>query len=162
MKATRWNASLAGAASTSRGLDGDDQMNTSNSSDNGSGTTPAASDSVDWVRVRSPQRDQDRVLQSPTHVWLRRIPSAIHPKHLCRYYPRIANRLAMAWGDKAEVEEIFDDLLQDRRGQRKGFSERVRVEIERLQRFHQRKLHVNYPPLMVVRRRVPPGLDGNG
>ena len=88
-------------------------------------------DSVDWVRVRSPQRDQDRVLQSPTHVWLRRIPSAIHPKHLCRYYPRIANRLAMAWGDKTEVEEIFEDLLQDRRGQRKGFSERVRVEIER-------------------------------
>lgn len=118
-------------------------------------------DSVDWMRMRSPQRDQDRVLQSPTHVWLRRIPSAIHPKHLCRYYPRIANRLAMAWGDKVEVEEIFADLLQDRRGQRKGFSERVRVEIERLQRFHQRKLHVNYPPLMVVRRRLPPNLDGN-
>jgi len=114
-------------------------------------------DGAEWSRLRSPAKDQDRVLQSPTHVWLRRIPSAIHPKHLCRYYPRIANRLAMAWGDKAEVEEIFDDLLHDRRGQRKGFSERVRVEIERLQRFHQRKLHVNYPPLMIVRRR-----PGNG
>lgn len=126
----------------------------------GAAQGPGTGDSVDWVRVRSPQRDQDRVLQSPTHVWLRRIPSAIHPKHLCRYYPRIANRLAVAWGDKTEVEEIFEDLLQDRRGQRKGFSERVRVEIERLQRFHQRKLHVNYPPLMVVRRRVPPNADG--
>jgi hypothetical protein len=113
------------------------------------------SDATDWTRVRSPQRDQDRVLQSPTHVWLRRIPSAIHPKQLCRNYPRIANRLALAWGDRTEVEEIFEDLLHDRRGQRKGFSERVRLEIERLQRFHQRKLHVNYPPLMVVRRRVP-------
>ncbi|TXC65175.1 hypothetical protein FSC37_00605 [Piscinibacter aquaticus] len=137
-------------------------MTTSNTPNEAAGSPPPASDSIDWVRVRSPQRDQDRVLQSPTHVWLRRIPSAIHPKHLCRYYPRIANRLAMAWGDKVEVEAIFEDLLQDRRGQRKGFSERVRVEIERLQRFHQRKLHVNYPPLMVVRRRVPPGSAGGG
>ncbi len=137
-------------------------MSGSNTSDEASGPAAGGGDSVDWVRMRSPQRDQDRVLQSPTHVWLRRIPSAIHPKHLCRYYPRIANRLAVAWGDKAEVEEIFEDLLQDRRGHRKGFSERVRVEIERLQRFHQRKLHVNYPPLMVVRRRLPPNAEGNG
>ncbi len=115
-----------------------------------------AADPAEWTRVRSPAKDQDRVLQSQTHVWLRKIPSAIHPKHLCRYYPRIANRLALSWGDKSKVEQIFEDLLHDRRGQRKGFSERVRVEIERLERFHARKLHVNYPPLMVVRhRRVP-------
>jgi hypothetical protein len=115
-----------------------------------------AADPAEWIPVRSPAKDQDRVLQSQTHVWLRRIPSAIHPKHLCRYYPRIANRLAINWNDKSKVEQIFEDLLHDRRGQRKGFSERVRVEIERLERFHARKLHVNYPPLMVVRhRRVP-------
>lgn len=121
---------------------------------------PVGGDATEYLRLRGPQRDQDRVLQSPTHVWLRRIPSAIHPKHLCRYYPRIANRLAVAWGDKYEVEAIFDDLLHDRRGQRKGFSDRVRIEIERLERFHQRKLHVNYPPLMVVRRRMPAGGQG--
>jgi len=142
------------------GSDGE-QMSGGNISEEATSATPAGSDGTDWVRLRGPQRDQDRVLQSPTHVWLRRIPSAIHPKHLCRYYPRIANRLAVAWGDKVEVEEIFDDLLHDRRGQRKGFSERVRIEIERLQRFHQRKLHVNYPPLMVVRRRLPTGGDGS-
>ena len=116
---------------------------------------------ADWATVRSPVKDQDRVLQSQTHVWLRRIPSAIHPKHLCRYYPRIANRLAVNWGDKSKIEQVFEDLLHDRRGQRKGFSERVRVEIERLERFHQRKLHVNYPPLMVVRHRRPP-MGGTG
>jgi len=134
------------------------RMSGANNPEEATGAKPAAeAGGSDWTRVRGPQRDQDRVLQSPTHVWLRRIPSAIHPKHLCRYYPRIANRLAVAWGDRVEVEEIFDDLLHDHRGQRKGFSERVRVEIERLQRFHQRKLHVNYPPLMVVRRRLPTG-----
>lgn len=116
---------------------------------------------ADWATVRSPVKDQDRVLQSQTHVWLRRIPSAIHPKHLFRYYPRIANRLAVNWGDKSKIEQVFEDLLHDRRGQRKGFSERVRVEIERLERFHQRKLHVNYPPLMVVRHRRPP-MGGSG
>lgn len=143
-------------------LPGLTQMNVVDAADGPPQAAPAAGgEDVDWVRVRSPAKDQDRVLQSPTHVWLRRIPSAIHPQHLCRYYPRIANRLAQNWGDKVEVERIFEDLLQDRRGQRKGFSERVRVEIERLQRFHQRKLHVNYPPLMVVRhRRTPPGAAG--
>ena len=115
-----------------------------------------AADPAEWTRLRSPIRDQDRVLQSQTHIWLRKIPSAIHPKQLCRHYPRIANGLALVWGDKSRVEQMFEDLLHDRRGQRKGFSERVRVEIERLERFHARKLHVNYPPLMVVRhRRVP-------
>jgi hypothetical protein len=114
-------------------------------------------DPAEFTRLRSPVRDLDRVLQSQTHVWLRKIPSAIHPKHLCRYYPRIANRLAQSWGDKAKVELIFEDLLQDRRGHRKGFSERIRVEIERLERFHARKLHVNYPPLLVVRHRRMPG-----
>lgn len=116
---------------------------------------------TEWAKVRGPVKDQDRVLQSQTHVWLRRIPSAIHPKHLCRYYPRIANRLAVSWGDKTKVEQVFEDLLHDHRGQRKGFSERVRVEIERLERFHQRKLHVNYPPLMIVRHRRPNTDGGN-
>ena len=89
-------------------------MSGANNPEEATGAKPAAEVAgSDWTRVRGPQRDQDRVLQSPTHVWLRRIPSAIHPKHLCRYYPRIANRLAVAWGDRVEVEEIFDDLLHD-------------------------------------------------
>jgi hypothetical protein len=133
------------------------QMSVIDASDPSSGTQAAPADPAELARLRSPLRDQDRVLQSQTHVWLRKIPSAIHPKHLCRYYPRIANRLAQSWGDKAKVELIFEDLMHDRRGQRKGFSERVRVEIERLERFHSRKLHVNYPPLMVVRHRRMPG-----
>ena len=138
------------------------QMSTADADNgNGNGMPLSGASEADWSRVRGPVKDQDRVLQSQTHVWLRRIPSAIHPKHLCRYYPRIANRLAVSWGDKTKVEQLFEELLHDRRGQRKGFSERVRVEIERLERFHQRKLHVNYPPLMIVRHRRPPmgGVD---
>ena len=117
------------------------------------GGAEPGSAAVDWSRVRGPVKDQDRVLQSHTHVWLRRIPSAIHPKHLCRYHPRVANRLAQCWGDKGKVEQFFADLMFDHRGHRKGFSERVRAEIERLERFHARKLHVNYPPPLVVRPR---------
>ena len=138
-------------------------MNVVDASDPPAGGEPTAPGSAaDFTRLRGPLRDQDRVLQSQTHVWLRRIPSAIHPKQLCRYYPRIANRLAQSWGDKAEVEQVFEDLMNDRRGQRKGFSERVRAEIERLERFHARKLHVNYPPLVVRHRRVPKGGTGPG
>ena len=34
------------------------------------------------------------------------------------------------------IQELVDDLLIDRRGGRKGFSPRARVEIEELERFH--------------------------
>lgn len=100
---------------------------------------PAAAASVDWSRLRAPPKDRDRVLLSDTHLWLRRIPTPLHPKHLCRYHPRIANRLAQAWDDPVATDRLFDDLLVDRRGKRKGFPERILMEIRRLQQFHDRR-----------------------
>jgi len=104
--------------------------------------TPPPADSgepVDWNQYRAPPQDGDRVLLSETHVWLRRIPTPLHPKHLCRYFPHVANRLAQAWDHPDVVDRIFDDLMVDRRGRRKGFSDRVQMEIRRLQQFHDRR-----------------------
>ena len=89
---------------------------------------------------RAPARDRDRILLSQTHIWLRLIPSALLPKHVCRHHPHVANRFAESWGDMERIQQLVDDLLIDRRGGRKGFSQRVRIEIEELERFHARSL----------------------
>ena len=89
---------------------------------------------------RAPARDKDRVLLSETHIWLRQIPSSLLPKHMCRHHPHLANRFADCWGDKERVQALIDDLLIDRRGDRKGFSARVRGEIEQLDLLHARWL----------------------
>lgn len=94
---------------------------------------------VDWVRLRAPMTDRDRVLLSPTHLWLRSIPTPLHPKRLCRFYPRVANRLAEAWEDHGRTDRLLDELLNDRRGMRRGFPERIMFELERLERFHARR-----------------------
>jgi hypothetical protein len=89
---------------------------------------------------RAPARDKDRVLLSATHLWLRAIPSSLLPKHMCRHHPHLANRFADCWGDRERLEALIDDLLVDRRVGRKGFSARVRAEIEQLELLHARWL----------------------
>jgi len=95
--------------------------------------------SVDWTKVRAPMSDNDRALTSPTHLWLRGIPTPLHPKRLCRFYPRVANRLAQTWDDAERTDQLFEELLTDRRGKRRGFPERVMMELQRLERFHARR-----------------------
>ena len=89
---------------------------------------------------RAPARDRDRVLLSQAHLWLREIPSSLLPKHMCRHHPHLANRFADCWGDKERLQVLIDDLLIDKRGDRKGFSARVRGEIEQLELLHARWL----------------------
>ena len=105
---------------------------------------------------RAPARDRDRVLLSETHFWLRQIPSSLLPKHLCRHHPHLANRFADCWGDRQRIEALIDDLLIDRRGDRKGFSARVRGEIEQLELLHARWLDnpAAARKAMVARRRT--------
>lgn len=86
--------------------------------------------------MRAPRVDADRVLLSATHLWLRRVPPRIHPRHLCRYHPHLANRLAECWGDGERVRHFIDDVLIDHRGGRRGLSDRVKSELQCIERFH--------------------------
>jgi hypothetical protein len=109
---------------------------------------------------RGAARAVDRVLLSETHVWLRQIPSAQLPKHLCRHHPHLVNRFAACWGDRARVEALVDELLVDRRGGRRGFSSRVQAELTQLERLHARFLldPIGSARSLVPRRhRVPVG-----
>lgn len=103
---------------------------------------PAADPShgPDRAQWRAPPTDDDQVLQSHAHLWLRRFPSGVHPKQLCRYYPRIANRIAACWDNASAVSRLLSELLVDRRGGRQGFPPRVVVDILRLHRLHATRL----------------------
>jgi len=93
----------------------------------------------DWSRTRAPLVDDDRVMLSHTHAWLRSIPNGMHPKQLCRHYPRIANRIATTWLDVQATDRLLMDLMVDRRGNRMGFPPRIRQEIERLYGLHAKR-----------------------
>jgi len=93
----------------------------------------------DWSRTRAPLVDEDRVMLSHTHAWLRGIPNGLHPKQLCRHYPRIANRIATHWLDVQATDRLLMDLMVDRRGNRMGFPPRIRQELERLYGLHAKR-----------------------
>jgi hypothetical protein len=94
----------------------------------------------DWSHSRAAPIDDDRVMQSHTHAWLRGIPNGVHPKQLCLHYPRIANRIAVNWQHLHVIDRFLNDLMIDRRGDRKGFSPRIRREIERLYSYHAKRM----------------------
>ena len=94
----------------------------------------------DWSHSRAPVVDDDRVMQSHTHGWLRGIPNGIHPKQLCRHYPRIANRIAVNWQHLHVIDRLLTELMVDKRGDRKGFPPRIRQEIERLYSYHAKRM----------------------
>jgi hypothetical protein len=97
-----------------------------------------------WVERRAPQRDTDRSLTSATHHWLHTVPSGVHPKRLCRMHPRIANRIALAWADVDQTEKLFEELLQDKRGGRRGFPPIILNELRRLRDLHRNRSGVAF------------------
>jgi hypothetical protein len=56
---------------------------------------------------------------------------------LLRQFPRIANVVARAWNDAAEIQAVLDDLLIDRRGGRQGFPLEVTEELLVLRDYYQ-------------------------
>ena len=87
---------------------------------------------------RTPPTPNDLVLSRPAQAWKTSIPANIRPHELCAQYPRIANRLALCWNDPTLTERVFDDLLLDRRGKRKGFPSPVASELLHLRVFYAR------------------------
>jgi hypothetical protein len=94
----------------------------------------------DWSHSRAAPIDDDRVMQSHTHAWLRSIPNGVHPKQLCRHYPRIANRIAVNWQHLHVLDRLLTDLMIDKRGGRLGFPPRIRQELERLYGYHAKRM----------------------
>jgi len=89
-----------------------------------------------YARLRRPPRDTDLVLTGTTRRWLRQLPVRRRPLRLCELYPRVANRIAFSWVDPKTSGQLLDDLLNDRRGGRRGFAKAVLRELQRLREFN--------------------------
>jgi hypothetical protein len=87
-----------------------------------------------WARAREAARPQ--TLSESTQVWADQLAPGLYPAELLERYPRVANRLALCWSDAMLTSRLFDSLLQDRRGGRKGFPEPVKDDLLRLCRHH--------------------------
>ena len=99
--------------------------------------------------ARALRNAQDDTLSSEAHAWVRSLPVSLRPLELCNVYPRLANRLAAAWQDVAQTHEVFNDLLIDQRGGRKGFASPIAAELLRLQALHERRL--TEPPARAIK-----------
>ncbi len=94
-----------------------------------------ASDSPVWLALRRAPRHSDQVLTDVTRTWLHRLPLRRRPLRLAAQFPRVANRVALCWGDAELAQQALDDLLIDRRGGRRGFPVRVARELQRLRDY---------------------------
>jgi hypothetical protein len=70
-----------------------------------------------------------------TFKWIARLPAHLRPYELLRQHPRVANALAADWGDPQAFHARLDDLLVDKRGNRRGFPDDVCVELLALRSY---------------------------
>jgi hypothetical protein len=89
--------------------------------------------------ARAPQPPVPEALSPIASAWMRALPARLRPLQMCNAYPRIANRIAGAWGDTEITDGVFNELLLDRRGGRKGFPPAIATEILRLHAYHEQR-----------------------
>lgn len=95
-----------------------------------------------WEAKRQPEIPSDLKLGGETVVWLMSLPENLRPLHLARKFPRIANKFADAWQRPVICDKIFDELMLDHRGTRKGFPLEVAKEITELRAYYSNEVYV--------------------
>ncbi|QRX81331.1 hypothetical protein [Glaciimonas sp. PAMC28666] len=84
---------------------------------------------VNWEHVRRSESPSDVKLNAATYKWVLTLPVEVWPLWLMKYFPRIANQFADTWGYRSACEALFEQLLMDQRGTRKGFPMTISREI---------------------------------
>jgi hypothetical protein len=88
-----------------------------------------------WEHQRRPLTATDKALTGNTMEWVMRLPAPVRPLRLCERHPRVANLIADAWLDIPRRDAVFDRLLNDERGGRRGFAGDVAQELLRLSEY---------------------------
>ncbi len=86
--------------------------------------------------ARRPPRACDDALNGTARLWLRKLPERRRPLRLCEHFPRVANRIAFCWPEPGLAGQMLEDLLVDRRGNRRGFPSSVQRELRRLAEYN--------------------------
>jgi hypothetical protein len=89
----------------------------------------SAAHAPDWTTVREPLCERDRALSRDARAWLVKLPPRAKLAATAQLYPRIVNRLALCWNDPMLLERLFNEMLVDRRGKRRGFPPDVTREL---------------------------------
>lgn len=82
-------------------------------------------------------------LNSETQEWLETLPLSVRPQTLAKDFGRIVNALRTTWHRPEVCLEYFEDLLIDRRGDRRGFPAEVAMEIAALKDYYQTAVFVS-------------------
>jgi hypothetical protein len=98
-------------------------------------------------RGKKPGEDK---LSDAAQKWLAALPDEIKPKNLAEQYPRICNHFARVWRQHEEVDSYFNELVQDSRGDRKGFAFSVMTDISTLRDYYDTKVHPDESPFRVT------------
>ena len=93
-----------------------------------------AQNDVDWTTQRS--KEQAKGLLRPTANWASALPREVVPPALLSKFPRICNLLAVLWQDPGSLRRYLDDLLVDKRGNRKGFPIEILRELFALRAYY--------------------------
>lgn len=89
-----------------------------------------ASPGPDWTQLRK-TRPVDYLLPASLR-WFKSLPQEVRPVALARRYARIVNLVAQQWNDYDACRGYFDELLNDRRGNRQGFPADAESDLRRL------------------------------
>ena len=100
---------------------------------------------TDWRYAAMRHAEQPRnVLLPYTARWAGALPVEIRPHVLLRDYPRVANMIALLWGEptKIPLRGYFDSLMVDNRGGRKGFPPAVALDLMGLREHYDHRYGV--------------------
>ncbi len=100
-------------------------------------TAPPAAPQLaqNWEDRRHDTSPEDVSPTADALLWFAKLPEPIRPKHLLDSFPRVLNRIAAHWAQRAECLSVLEDLLIDRRGTRSGFAPPIAEEIARLRDY---------------------------
>ena len=85
-----------------------------------------------WTGVRRRPLATDRALTGRSMKWLADLPTELRPTVTMVRYARVINSIVDAWADALERDEVFENLLNDRRVGRRGFPIDVERELSAL------------------------------
>jgi hypothetical protein len=85
-----------------------------------------------WAKVRRKTLATDRALTGRSMKWLAELPEDLRPVITMQRYARVINVIVNAWPSADDRDEVFDNLLNDRRKGRRGFPIDVERELSAL------------------------------
>lgn len=85
-----------------------------------------------WTKVRRKMLATDRALTGRSMKWLAELPEDLRPVITMQRYARVINSIVDAWPDAGQRDDVFENLLNDRRKGRRGFPIDVERELSAL------------------------------